>query len=130
MVLIFALSGLKGKEIRAKFLFGWNVAPALAFVAIMAITTGIELIASYLLEWATGGWLWNYNDYAFQFQGRIALNPSIRFGIGGILILYVIQPLLELGIAKLGRWGMECFFFLGAAMIGTDFVIKMISLLS
>ena len=45
-------------------------------------------------------WLWDYTRYRFQFDGRIALNPSIRFGLGGLFFLYVVQPLLE----KLGKY--------------------------
>ena len=43
-----------------------------------------------------------YADYAINFQGRIALSPSIRFGIGGVIFLYLIQPLLDILTKKLG----------------------------
>lgn len=56
---------------------------------------GLELLTSYIMEWTTGGWLWDYDRFAWNFQGRIALNPSIRFGIGGMFFLYCVQPLLE-----------------------------------
>lgn len=36
-----------------------------------------------------------YRDYAINFEGRIALSPSIRFGLGGLLFLYVLQPLFH-----------------------------------
>ena len=55
----------------------------------------VELIGSYIMEWTTGGWLWDYHRFAFNFQGRIALNPSLRFGVGGMILLYGLQPLLE-----------------------------------
>ena len=62
----------------------------------MATATLIELITSYLCEWIIGSWPWQtYADYAINFQARIALSPSIRFGIGGVVFLYVIQPLLD-----------------------------------
>ena len=61
----------------------------------MVIATAVELAASYLMEWTMGGWQWDYTRFAFQFQGRIALNPSIRFGIGGMVFLYLLQPLFE-----------------------------------
>ena len=57
------------------------------------ITTVVELIGSYIMEFTSGGWMWDYTRFAFNFQGRIALNPSIRFGIGGMIFLYVLQPL-------------------------------------
>ncbi len=45
------------------------------------------------MEALTGGWAWDYRRFAFNFEGRIALNPSVRFGIGGMIFLYVFQPL-------------------------------------
>ena len=58
--------------------------------------TAIELATSYLLEALTGAWPWQtYTNYAIHFQGRIALSPSIRFGLGGLLFLYILQPLFR-----------------------------------
>ena len=37
--------------------------------------------------------MWDYTRFTFNFQGRIAPNPSIRFGIGGMVILYLLHPL-------------------------------------
>ncbi len=72
------------------------------FLLTMATATLIELITSYLLEWTTGSWPWQtYADYAINFQARIALSPSLRFGLGGVLFLYGIQPLLDLLSAKM-----------------------------
>ena len=42
-----------------------------------------RLITSYIMEWTTGSWLWDYTRFTPNFQGRIALNPSLRFGVGG-----------------------------------------------
>lgn len=80
-----------------------NVMPVIVFVAVVALTTVVELITSYLLEWTTGGWLWDYTRYSIQWQGRICLSASLRFGIGGMVILYGLQPLLEKGMARLGE---------------------------
>ena len=76
----------------------------LVFLACMVIATLLELFTSYLCEFFMGSWPWQtYKDYAINFQGRIALSPSIRFGIGGVIFLYLIQPLLELMTKKLGE---------------------------
>lgn len=72
-----------------------NLTPALVFVGVVVLTTVLELIASYIMQAITGGWLWDYTSYSFNFQGRIALNPSIRFGFGGMLFLYLLQPLFR-----------------------------------
>lgn len=120
LVILFVLCPLQKKNIKFGRIY---MTPFLVFLGIMLLTTGIELIASYLLEWKTGTWLWDYRRFAFDFEGRIALNPSIRFGIGGMIFLYVIQPLLEKGniylSAKARTWiSIPCFL-----IISIDFIL-------
>ena len=70
----------------------------------MLIATAIELGTSYALEFLTGSWPWQtYADYRINFQGRIALSPSVRFGLGGIVFLYLLQPLFERFCDRLGE---------------------------
>ena len=45
------------------------------------------------MEALTGSWAWDYTRFAFDFQGRIAPNPSLRFGLGGLVLLYLVWPL-------------------------------------
>ena len=88
---------IKGKPMKRKLL----MLPVI-FCLTMATATLIELITSYLCEWIIGSWPWQtYADYAINFQARIALSPSIRFGIGGVVFLYVIQPALDILASKL-----------------------------
>ena len=90
LILIFSLGALQKKRIYAGKVL---ITPLLVFVGIIVITTLVELAGSYIMEMITGSWMWDYRSYSFNFQGRIALNPSIRFGIGGMVLLYVLQPL-------------------------------------
>ncbi|MBR3629261.1 MAG: putative ABC transporter permease [Oscillospiraceae bacterium] len=88
---------IKDKPLKRKLL----MIPVI-FLLTMATATLIELVTSYLCEWIMGSWPWQtYADYAINFQARIALSPSIRFGIGGVVFLYIIQPLLDLLASKL-----------------------------
>ena len=65
------------------------------FLGCTLVATTIELITSYLCEWTMGRWLWSYESYKFNFEGRIALDTSFRFGVGGVVFLYILQPLFE-----------------------------------
>lgn len=98
LILLFSLGWLMKRKIRAG---KWNITPVLVFLGIVAITTAVELAASYIMEATRGEWMWDYTRFAFNFQGRVALNPSIRFGIGGMLFLYILQPLFERGVRKM-----------------------------
>lgn len=89
---------IKGKPLKEQLKY-----IPIIFILCMAIATLIELIASYLCEYFLGTWTWQtYADYKYNFQARIALSPSIRFGLGGLLFLYILQPLFEKMCDKLG----------------------------
>ena len=100
------------------------------FLSTMAIATLIELITSYLCEWVLGSWPWQtYFDYKYNFQGRIALSPSIRFGIGGVLFLYIMQPLFEKLIGKLNKKWLNIVFYTVGGLFLLDVIVKVISLI-
>lgn len=92
LIFICILNRFKYNKIK---LFNINITPILMFLMVIFISTTVELIASYIMEFITGSWMWDYTNYSFNFEGRIALNPSVRFGIGGIIFLYLVQPLFE-----------------------------------
>lgn len=125
IIFILALKGLKKKKICIGKL---NIIPALVFVGIMAISTVVELITSYLLQIVIGGWLWDYSGYAFNFEGRIALDTSLRFGVGGMLFMYVLHPLFEKMLNKLGNRKVNILFISLLLIMLVDFGIKIISM--
>jgi uncharacterized membrane protein len=77
------------------------IKPFTIFLGCMFIATLIELIASYILEFATGSWPWQtYAEYKYNYQARIALSTSLRFGLGGTLFMYVVQPIFDHVLSK------------------------------
>lgn len=105
-----------------------NLMPAVVFLAVVALTTVVELIASYLLEWTTGGWLWDYTRYTIQWQGRICLSASLRFGVGGMVILYGLQPLLEKGVGRLGGRRRRVVFAVLFTVFVLDCIVRFVRL--
>ena len=82
---------LKNKNVKEKVLL-----IPIVFILCMIIATALELATSYICEFFMGSWPWQtYKDYKYNFEARIALSPSIRFGIGGVIFLYILQPLFE-----------------------------------
>ena len=101
--------------------------PVFIFLGIIIITTVVELISSYIMEFITGGWLWDYRGYSFNFQGRIALNPSIRFGLGGMFFIYILQPLFEKFTARLSKNALDIISAVLFLIILTDIVFYIIN---
>ena len=96
------------------------------FLLCMIIATSIELITSYICEAFMGSWPWQtYADYKINFQARIALSPSIRFGIGGVVFLYLLQPIFSKIINKLGDKKKYIFYIVSILFI-IDIIFKVI----
>lgn len=106
------------------------IKPLLIFAGCTLVATAIELFASYLMEALTGSWPWQtYADYAINFQARIALSPSIRFGLGGVLFLYVLQPLFEKSVGRLSSKSLNLAFYTLLGMVLLDFIITWMGML-
>ena len=89
LLLIFLLSKLKKKKMKIKNI---NITPIIMFISIVIITTIVELIASYIMEFTSGSWLWDYTRFSFNFEGRICLLNSCLFGVGGVVLIHFINP--------------------------------------
>lgn len=97
---------------------------ALTAVFCALVATVMELLTSYILEFFTGGWLWDYTSrYTYHFQGRIALDTSLRFGVGGTLLLYALMPCIRF-IEK--HSCLQNVFCAGVAAMFVDFVVQLV----
>ena len=122
---------LFGRFSKKKILLGRvNITPFLVFLLAALVSTAAELVTSYLLELVIGHSLWNYSFYRFHFEGRIAIVPSLLFGLLGVLAVYFLIP----GILKLYEKMPEKLRYVivyGAfLMMLTDLIIRIIGILS
>ena len=69
----------------------------IVFILCTVVSTVVELFTSYILEFFMGEWPWyiGYTRYIFNFEGRIALSTSIRFGLLSLLAIFIIQKILD-----------------------------------
>lgn len=66
---------------------------ATIFIESTIITSIIEFLTSYYLEYTTGTWPWKgYANQIFNLGGRIALANSLGFGLISTICLVFIQP--------------------------------------
>ena len=113
---------LKNKTLKQKLLL-----IPIVFLGCMIIATTIELVTSYICELFMGSWPWQtYADYKYNFQARIALNPSIRFGIGGVVFLYLLQPLFEKLLNKLPKKVLNIIFYVVGGLFVIDILFKIL----
>lgn len=98
LILIFVLGGLMKKDIRVGRI---NVKPIAVFLMIMLVTTTLEYVVGWFMESVFHQQFWNYSDYKWQLHGRICVSASLRFGLGGMVFLYILVPLFRKMLGKL-----------------------------
>ncbi|MBR4617749.1 MAG: putative ABC transporter permease [Bacilli bacterium] len=112
---------IKNKSIKTKVLM-----IPIIFVLCALLATALELITSYLCEFFLGSWPWQtYADYKYNFQARVALSPSIRFGIGGVVFLYLLEPVFERVVNKINSKKLNILFW----SILIIFIIDLVALI-
>ena len=85
---------LKNKPVMIKKI---NIRPLLIFIYMTVVATLVELLTTYISDLLKSDWtkLWYYGNKFMNFQGRVALVPSVRFGILGIMVIYLGVPLID-----------------------------------
>lgn len=66
--------------------------PSLLYFMGMVIATAVEYAASWILEKAFHTQWWDYSQEPYNFRGRIALIPSMFWGVLSLLLFDVLQP--------------------------------------
>lgn len=71
----------------------WRDRSFMIFVSSMILCTVLEYSAGWYLELTWGVKWWDYSDMPMNLHGRICLLSSLLFGLGGMLLVWVISPL-------------------------------------
>ena len=66
----------------------------LVFLCGAALTTSIELFGGWALDKIFHARWWDYSDKPFNFHGYICLEFSLLWGLGIVIIVEVIQPII------------------------------------
>lgn len=89
LLILAALGEKRKRKLLYIFLYGF------------IISTVLELIASYLIEWILHIRLWSYEQWPLHFEWRISLPSSIIFGLFSLLVIGLIYPLIEKTVPKM-----------------------------
>ena len=65
------------------------------FIMSIFICTALEYITSFLMEKIFKLRWWDYSEKKFNINGRVCLENGILFGLGGVLVVKIINPYLE-----------------------------------
>lgn len=71
------------------------------FIMAMLISSILEYATSYFLEKIFKTRWWDYSSYRFNINGRVCLETIIPFGLFGLFIIYISNPILLNAIQKI-----------------------------
>lgn len=116
-----------GKLIKKPVYIGkLNIRFLLLFIYICLITTVVELAATYIIELFGTPFteLWDYSDHFLNFQGRICLDASARFGVLGLMIIYGALPLYNKIINIKNQTLLNIIAWSIIAIFATDWILR------
>lgn len=116
-----------GKLIKKPVYIGkLNIRFLLLFIYICLITTVVELAATYIIELFGTPFteLWDYSDHFLNFQGRICLDASVRFGVLGLMIIYGALPLYNKIINIKNQTLLNIIAWSIIAIFATDWILR------
>ncbi len=80
-----------------------NVTPVLVFLGIWILTTVLEYVSHLAIDKLFGNLLWDYSKDFLNINARVNWDASRNFAIGGTLLLYTIQPLIDKFLKKTSK---------------------------
>ena len=83
------------KNTKSKKLKNLDLTVILVFLLIWIITTLIEYISHFVMDKCFHIMLWDYTKDFLNINARVNWEASRNFAIGGTVLLYTVQPLLE-----------------------------------
>ena len=69
-------------------------APIVLAIMSMIICSILEYLTSYAMEKVFKARWWDYRDRKFNINGRICLETLVPFGIGALVIMFVVNPFI------------------------------------
>lgn len=123
-MLVYAIFG---KLIKKPVYIGkLNIRFLLLFIYICLITTVVELAATYIIELFGTPFtvLWDYSDHFLNFQGRICLDASARFGVLGLMIIYGALPIYNKLINIKNQTLLNIIAWSIIAIFATDWILR------
>lgn len=100
--------------------------PVVIFILGMLITSTLEYYTSYIFEKIFNNKWWDYSYRSDNINGRICLHNSIYFGLGIVIILYVVNPYLESLINLISRNILDIISIIIFILLIIDFVFSSI----
>lgn len=99
--------------------------PILFFILVMLVTGVLEYFAGYLLDLIYHKSWWSYDGLFLNIDGYVCLRSVFTFGIGGLILVYFLEPFICKIVAKMKKRNVIiiALFMLGIIFIDFGFTL-------
>ena len=73
----------------------YSDSPLVLFFMSLIICSSLEYFTSYILEKIFNARWWDYSKRKYNINGRICLETLVPFGIGGVVVIYLVHPFIS-----------------------------------
>ncbi|MDO5784805.1 MAG: putative ABC transporter permease [Eubacteriales bacterium] len=88
----------------------------------------LEFVTSVVLEKMFHASWWDYSHLPFNIQGRVCLRNSLLFGVAGLVIVYVILPVVSTWIRPVSAIAVEGISLVLMALLAVDCTLTVCAL--
>ena len=81
----------------------YTSSPLVLFILAIFIFMTLEYFTSYIMEKLFNARWWDYSDKLLNLNGRICLETTIPFGLGGLLVMYIVNPFVTTNLSKINH---------------------------
>lgn len=100
--------------------------PVMMFVIGAIGACALEYVTSWVMEKIFHARWWDYSNFRFNLNGRVCLLGAVIFGIGSLLIVEVVQPVVGRMTDRLSLHWLHVMLILLLALIIADLLITVI----
>ena len=100
--------------------------PIIIFVMGMLITSTLEYFTSYIFEKIFNNKWWDYSYRNDSINGRICIQNSILFGFGILIVMYIINPFVDIFIGNISQSNLIIFSLLVFILLIADVIWSMV----
>ncbi len=115
-----------GAMLISYLLTGYYNDPFVVFIFSMIICSSIEYATSVVLEKIFNRRWWDYSWRKYHINGRVCLFNSIFFAFGGLVIIYITNPILYMFLDSVSIGKQRIAFFILTVLIIVDLIISTI----
>ena len=105
----------------------WIIDILIVLVSVFLIATLVEYITHYVMDTFFGIKLWDYTKDYLNINGRVCFAASRNFAIGGTLLIYLVQPLVDRFIKNTKNKSLDRVSILLFIIIVIDLIVTVIT---